>query len=113
MKKRRIFSFEFKLQMVQFFKNGKSRKDMIHVYILISSALDKLIKDYETTGSFKHRDNLSEDEKELKRLRKEVKYGNRYFKARSLDNGAKIKVIRQNSDDYSVSPMCKTLKILL
>jgi len=72
-KKRRTFSPEFKLQMVQLFKNGKSRKDIIHEYNLTPSALDKWIKDYDKTGSFKYQDNLSEDEKELKRLRKENK----------------------------------------
>ncbi len=33
-KKRRTFSPEFKLQMVQLFKNGKSRKDIIQEYTL-------------------------------------------------------------------------------
>jgi len=72
-KKRRTFSPEFKIQMVQLFKNGKSRKDIIQEYTLTPSALDKWIKDYDKTGSFKHQDNLSKDEKELERLRKEVK----------------------------------------
>lgn len=72
-KKRRTFSPEFKLQMVHLFKNGKSRKDIIGEYTLTPSALDKQIKDYDKTGSFKHHDNLSEDEKDLKRLRKENK----------------------------------------
>ena len=40
--------------MVQLFKNGKSRKDIIHEYNLTPSALDKWIKDYDKTGSFKH-----------------------------------------------------------
>ncbi|WP_078358334.1 transposase [Mammaliicoccus fleurettii] len=71
-KKRRTFSPEFKLQMVQLFKNGKSRNDIIHEYTLTPSALDKWIKDYDKTGSFKQQDNLSEDEKELKRLRKKI-----------------------------------------
>lgn len=39
-KKRRTFSPEFKLQMVQLFKNGKSRKDIIREYNLTPSALD-------------------------------------------------------------------------
>ena len=35
-KKRRTFSPEFKLQMVQLFKNRKALKDIIHEYSLIS-----------------------------------------------------------------------------
>ncbi|MEB6195382.1 helix-turn-helix domain-containing protein [Mammaliicoccus sciuri] len=49
-------------------RNGKSRKDIIQEYTLTPSALDKWIKDYDKTGSFKHQDNLSEDEKELKKV---------------------------------------------
>lgn len=59
--------------MVQLLKNGKSRKDIIQEYTLTPATLDKWIKVYDKTGSFKHQDNLSEDEKELKRLRKENK----------------------------------------
>ncbi|MDG4944221.1 MULTISPECIES: IS3 family transposase [Staphylococcus] len=113
-KKRRTFNPEFKLQMVQLFKNGKSRKDIIHEYNLTLSALDKWIKDYDKTCSFKHQDNLSEDEKELKRLRKEnkqLRMETDIFKASSADHGTKIKVIRQNNYQYSVSAMCKILKI--
>ncbi|PTJ91141.1 hypothetical protein BU010_13370 [Mammaliicoccus sciuri] len=35
--------------MVQLFKNGESRKDIIHKYTLTPSALDKWIKDYDKT----------------------------------------------------------------
>ena len=37
--------------------------------------------------------------------------GKRYFKASGADNGTKIKVINQNKHRYSVSAMCKVLKI--
>jgi len=55
------------------FKNEKSRKDIIHEYNLTPSALDKWIKGCDKTGSFKHQNKLSENEKELKRLRNENK----------------------------------------
>lgn len=61
-KKRRTFSPEFKLQMVQLFKNRKSRKDIINEYTLTPSTLDKWINDYDKTKSFNHVNNLSEDD---------------------------------------------------
>ncbi|MCJ0965370.1 transposase [Mammaliicoccus sciuri] len=70
-KKRKTFSPEFKLQMVQLFKNGKSRKFIIHESTLTPSALTKWIKDYDKIGPFKPQDNLSEHEK-VEQLRMET-----------------------------------------
>jgi transposase len=72
-RQRRIYTEEFKQQMVQLYKNGKPRKDIIREYELTPSALDKWIKQSETTGSFKEKDNLTPDQIELVRLRKENK----------------------------------------
>lgn len=72
-KDRRTFTPEFKLQMVQLYLNGKSKNDLIREYELTPSALDRWIRQHETTGSFKEADNQSEMEKELAKLRKENK----------------------------------------
>ena len=55
----RSFSSEFKLQMGRLYKNGKPRKS---------------IKKHQNTGLFNHQDNLSDEEKELIKLRKEVQH---------------------------------------
>lgn len=73
-KERRTFSSEFKLQMVRLYENGKPRNEIIHEYDLTPSALGKWIKQHQYTGSFNHQDNLSDEEKELIKLRKEVQY---------------------------------------
>jgi len=70
---KRVYTDEFKQQMVQLYKNGKPRKDIIREYELTPSALDKWIKQSETTGSFKEQDNLTPEQIELARLRKENK----------------------------------------
>jgi transposase len=70
---KRVYTDEFKQQMVQLYKNGKPRKDIIREYELTPSALDKWIKQSETTGSFKEKDNLTPEQIELARLRKENK----------------------------------------
>lgn len=68
---RRTFTSEFKKQMVQLYENGKSRAAIIEEYDLTASALDRWIKQAQTTGSFKEKDNRSPEEEELTVLRKE------------------------------------------
>lgn len=72
-KERRTFTPEFKQQIVQLYLNGKPRKDLIREYELTPSSLDKWVSQSQTSGSFKEKDNLSPEEKELNKLRKEVK----------------------------------------
>ncbi|HCW7390927.1 TPA: IS3 family transposase [Staphylococcus aureus] len=112
---RRLFSSEFKLQMVRLYENGKPRNEIIREYDLTPSPLGKWIKQYQNTGTFNHQDNLSDEEKELIKLRKEVqhlKMENDIFKASSVDHGTKIEVIQKNAHQYSVSAMGNVLKIL-
>ncbi|GGB09302.1 transposase [Macrococcus hajekii] len=70
-RERRSFSPEFKLQMVKLYENGKPRNEIVREYDLTPSALGKWIKQHQSTGLFLHNDNLSDEEKEMKRLRKE------------------------------------------
>ena len=73
-RERKIFSSEFKLQMVRLYENGKPRNEIVREYDLTPSALGKWIKQHQNTGSFNHQDNLSDDEKELIKLHKEVQH---------------------------------------
>lgn len=70
-RQRRTFTTEFKLQMVQLAASGKPRADIVREYDLTASALDNWIKKYQQSGSFHAKDNRSEEENELIRLRKE------------------------------------------
>ncbi len=70
---RRTYSDEFKNQLVQPYLNGKRKCDIIREYDISSSLLDKWIKQATSTGSFKEKDNRSEEEQELIQLRKKVK----------------------------------------
>ena len=72
-KARRTFTSEFKEQMVQLYLNGKPRKDIIREYDLTPSSLDKWVRQSQTSGSFKEKDNLTPEEQELNELRKEIK----------------------------------------
>ena len=72
-RERRTFTSEFKQQMVQLYLNGKPRRDIIREYELTPSALDKWIRQSQTSGSFKEKDNLTPEQEELIRLGKENK----------------------------------------
>ena len=62
---RRTYTDEFKEQVVQLYLNGKRKCDIIREYDLAASLLDKWIKQSQTTGSFKEKDNRSELENVL------------------------------------------------
>ena len=70
-RQRRTFTPEFKLQLVKLYENGKSRTDIAREYNITPSALDRWIKNHQETGSFVAKDNRSEEDNELARLRKE------------------------------------------
>ncbi len=69
----RTFTQEFKQQIVQLYENGKPRKEIIREYDLTPSSLDKWINQFKKSGSFKEKDNLSPEQKELQELRKRKK----------------------------------------
>ncbi len=89
---RRKFTNEFKAQMVSLLKSGKPRADILREYDLTPSAFDRWIKQSDSTGSFKEKDNRTEVEKELIHLRKEntkLKMENDILKQAALMIGRK------------------------
>ncbi|WP_434121419.1 transposase [Salinicoccus roseus] len=69
---RRTFTPEFKLQMVRLFENGKPKSEIVREYDLTPSSLDKWVKNHQATGSFSHLDNLTDEGREMRQLRKET-----------------------------------------
>ena len=89
---RRTYTPEFKLQMVQLFLNGKPKAEIIKEYELTASAFGKWIAQHENSGSFKEKDNKSEEQLELEKLRKEnqkLKMENDILKQAALIMGRK------------------------
>ena len=72
-RQRRTYTDEFKQQLVQLYLNGKRKCDIIREYDIAASLLDKWIKQSQTTGSFKEKENRSDLENELIELRKRNK----------------------------------------
>lgn len=68
---RRTFTPEFKHQLVRLYKNGKRKCDITKEYDVGYSTLDKWIMQGENSGSFKEKDNLTPEQLELIKLRKQ------------------------------------------
>lgn len=72
-RKRKLYSDEFKLNVVMEYKDGLSAPLLSKKYDLGESTVYKWINEYSKTRSFKTSDNMSDKDKELKKLRKKVK----------------------------------------
>nr|WP_199563550.1 MULTISPECIES: IS3 family transposase [unclassified Oceanispirochaeta] len=108
------YTEEFKKQIVELISNGKSPGDIVKEYNISRSSVHKWTTDFGRSKSFKAKDNRFEEENDLLKLRKEnklLKMENDIFKASGADIGTKIAVIRKNVKKYSISAMCKKLKI--
>ena len=91
-RERRIFTDEFKKQMVDLAKAGKSKADIAREYELHPSALNRWINQTKNTGSFKEKDNRTTEENDLLKLKKEneqLKMENDILKQAALILGRK------------------------
>ena len=68
----KFYTDEFKKQIVALRNNGKSVSEISTEYTLAKSTINKWVLDYSNTGSFKAKDNRSESENELLKLKKEI-----------------------------------------
>ena len=71
--KSKNYTDDFKKQIVALKLNGKSTSDIAKEYQIAKSTIIKWVNDYSKSGSFKAKDNRSDEENELLRLRKENK----------------------------------------
>ena len=71
--KKKNYTDDFKKQIVALKQNGKSTSALAREYNIAKSTIIKWTNDYNNSGSFKAKDNRTEEENELIRLRKENK----------------------------------------
>ncbi|WP_445330205.1 transposase [Tepidibacter sp. Z1-5] len=71
--KSKRYTDEFKQQIVKLANNGKSMKEIAKEYNIARSTVNKRVSDYNNTKSFEAKDNRSDEENELIKLRKEIK----------------------------------------
>lgn len=72
-RKSKNYTEDFKKQIVALKINGKSTTEIAREYQVAKSTIVKWVNDYNNSGSFKAKDNRSEEENELIKLRKEIK----------------------------------------
>ena len=72
-RKPKNYTEDFKKQIVALRQNGKPAIEIAREYQVAKSSITKWIKEYTTTGSFKAKDNRTDEENELTRLRRENK----------------------------------------
>lgn len=65
------YNEEFKKQIVELINSGKTINEVVKEYNIARSTVNKWVKDYSFSGSFKAKDNRSDEENELIKLKKE------------------------------------------
>ena len=93
-RKRRVFTKQFKKQMVDLILSGKPQSEVIREYDLTPSSVPKWVNQYSQSGSFKEQDNVSDEQKELIVLRKsnkQLEMENDILKQAALIMGRKSK----------------------
>ena len=93
-RERRIFTEQFKKQIVDLILSGKPQSEIIREYDLTPSSVPRWVNQYSRSGSFKEQDNLSDEQKELIQLRKynkQLEMENDILKHAALIMGRKSK----------------------
>jgi transposase len=91
-KRAKRYNDEFKKQIVGLVANGKKINQIVKEYDIARSTVNKWVKDFNNSGSFKAKDNRAEQEKELIKLRKDnqqLKIENDILKQAALIMGRK------------------------
>lgn len=68
---RRTYTTEFKQQLVNLYRSGKRKCDIVRKYDIVNSLLDKWIAQTDHSGSFNEKDNRTPEQQELIELRKQ------------------------------------------
>lgn len=89
---RRTYTQEFKQQLVDLYRSGKRKCDIVREYDIANSLLDKWIAQADNSGSFSEKDNRTQEQQELIELRKQkqkLKMENDILKQAALILGRK------------------------
>jgi len=70
----RRYTEEFKQQIAELKKSGRSTNDLMREYDLTKTSINTWVRQYEKSGSFKASDNMTETEKALKAALKENRH---------------------------------------
>lgn len=71
--KKKHYDEQFKLHLVGLYESGQKLGEIAKMYQLHPTTVSNWVKFYKNSGSFKGRDNLTEDQKTIKELEKSLK----------------------------------------
>lgn len=63
---------EFKRHIVELYDAGQTQSELARTYNLHSTSISNWVKYYHKSGSFKQKDNLTEDQKQIRILEKQL-----------------------------------------
>ena len=72
-KEKKRYDEEFKRHIVELYDAGQTRAEVAKTYNLHPTSVSNWIKFYKNSGSFKAKDNLSEEQKQIRELEKQLK----------------------------------------
>lgn len=72
-KEKKRYDEEFKRHIVELYDAGQTRAEVAKTYNLHPTSVSNWIKFYKNSGSFKTKDNLSEEQKQIRELEKQLK----------------------------------------
>ena len=70
---RKNYDKNFKRHIVELYEAGQTRAELAKEYNLHPTSVSNWIKYYKTSGSFKAKDNLTDEQKRIRELEKQLK----------------------------------------
>ena len=70
---RKNYDENFKRHIVELYEAGQTRAELSKEYNLHPTSVSNWIKYYKTSGSFKAKDNLTDEQKQIRELEKQLK----------------------------------------
>ncbi len=73
-KEKKQYDDDFKRHIVELYEAGQSKASLAKEYSLAPTTVNNWIGFYQNSGSFKAKDNLSEEEKKIRELEAQLRY---------------------------------------
>lgn len=70
---RKSYDKEFKQHIVELYEAGQTQAELARIYDLHSTTIKSWVTYYKNSGSFKAKDNITEEEKQIKKLEQELR----------------------------------------
>ncbi|MDD3404640.1 MAG: transposase [Hespellia sp.] len=73
-KERKYYDDDFKRHIVELYDAGQTQAELARTYKLHSTSIHNWVSYYHNSGSFKQKDNLTEEQTQIRELEKKLRY---------------------------------------